>query len=212
MITDWRERLRIRARENAFQPDCSHFYFLRHGQTEHNRQRICQGHTDVPLNAAGLVQAEAAAAVLATMKPVAIQASDLMRVRQTAQPVAHRLDLDVKTDPRLRERAFGVYENKKNDGQIWSFDHPSVETIEQFVDRSLDGFGAALTRNDVLIVTHGGLRRVLVGALGVELAGWTAHNALPLRFTRSSLGWKAEALTASGVWAADGPEPDDLDR
>ncbi|MGI9434111.1 MAG: histidine phosphatase family protein, partial [Geminicoccaceae bacterium] len=206
MQHDWQERLTNRAAQAAFSPDCDRFIFLRHGQTEHNRQRICQGHADVPLNAAGKAQAETAASIVVELAPPAIRASDLMRVRQTADPVARRLDLSIRTDPQLRERAFGIFENQRIEGRLWSADHPSVETIEQFVDRSLEGFGAALQQDDVLLVTHGGLRRVLTAALGIELADWTAHNALPLQFTRAPSGWTVDARTAGGVWPADGPE------
>lgn len=211
-IEDWRERLAGRARGAGFQPACDRFYFLRHGQTEHNRRRICQGQTDTPLNDTGLAQADAAAVLLAEMRPSAIRASDLQRVRQTAAPVALRLEMTVTTDPRLRERSFGIHEDKPIEGQLWSFDHPSIETIEDFVDRSLEGFDWALRQDDVLMVTHGGLRRVLAGAIGIELADWTAHNALPLRFSRQGASWHAEVLTASGFSPADGPEPADLDR
>lgn len=212
MIENWEERLRARADQASFRPSCDRFYFLRHGQTDHNRQRICQGHTDVPLNGSGVTQAEEAASILAEAKPIAMTASDLMRVRQTAKPVAERLGLEVAINADLRERAFGIYEDRSIGGQLWSFDHPSVESIEDFVDRSLLGFKAALTADDTLVVTHGGLRRVLAGAMGLELPYWSRHNALPLRFTREASGWKAEALTKAGVWPVDGPEPNDLDR
>ncbi|MEM9439458.1 MAG: histidine phosphatase family protein [Pseudomonadota bacterium] len=212
MIDDWKERLRSRAVDADFSPRCDQFYFLRHGQTEHNRQRICQGQTDIPLNETGVAQAKEAASVFAQFKPVAMIASDLSRVQQTAKPVAEKLGLDVMIDANLRERGFGIYEDKTIEGQLWSFDDPSVETIEDFVDRSLSGFTAALTRNDVLVVTHGGLRRVLEGALQLKMSYWASHNALPLRFTNSPSGWKAEALTRAGIWPTDGPEPSDLNR
>jgi probable phosphoglycerate mutase len=212
MIDNWKERLRNRALHAGFDPACDRFYFLRHGQTDHNRQRICQGQTDIPLNATGLTQAKAAASIFAKIKPVAMIASDLSRVRQTAEPVAEQLGLDVTVDVNLRERGFGIYEDKIIEGQLWSFDDPSVETIENFVDRSIQGFRSALTVDDALVVTHGGLRRVLAGALDLDMPYWTSHNALPLRFTRNVNGWKAEAFTQGGVWPADGPEPSDLDR
>ena len=212
MIEDWAERLRNYASRANFSPRTDRFFFLRHGQTEHNRLRICQGHTDTPLNATGLAQAEEAAVVLADAKPIAITASDLSRVRQTSAPVAKALGLDITIDANLRERGFGIFEDRRIDGQLWSFDHPSIERIEDFVDRSLLGFQAALTCDDALVVTHGGLRRVLEGALQLDLPHWTAHNALPLRFTKVPSGWKAEALTKAGVWPADGPAPSDLDR
>lgn len=212
MIDNWAERLRSRASCSGFAPQCSRFYFLRHGQTEHNRRGICQGHTDVPLNETGHAQAGKASAVLGAVKPVAMTMSDLLRVRQTAKPVADALGLEAVVDPRLRERSFGIFEDRPIEGQLWSFDHPSVEPIETFVDRSLEGFERALVRDDTLVVTHGGLRRVLAGALGLDLPHWTAHNALPLRFTKEASGWRAEALTGGGTWPADGPEPSDLDR
>lgn len=212
MINDWEERLRAQAERARFIPDCDRFYYLRHGQTDHNRKRICQGQTDIPLNAEGLAQAEEAADILAETNPVAIVASDLMRVRQTAKPIAERLDLEVVTNPELRERAFGVFEDRPIEGQLWSFDHPSMETIEDFVDRSLRGFRSALTADETLVVTHGGLRRVLAGALWLDLPYWSGHNAIPLRFTKEASGWKAEALTGAGVWSTDGPAPSDLDR
>ena len=212
MIENWEERLRARAEHAGFRPHCERFYFLRHGQTDHNRQRICQGHTDVPLNATGLAQADIAASILAEAQPVAITASDLKRVRQTAKPVAELLGLDVAIDPRLRERSFGVFEDQPIEGQLWSFGHPSIEAIETFVDRSLSGFEAALTADNTLMVTHGGLRRVLAGALGLELPYWSGHNALPMRFTNEASGWKAVVLTRAGVWPVDGPAPSDLDR
>jgi probable phosphoglycerate mutase len=213
VIEDWQRRLSERAKRAGFQPACRRFYFLRHGQTEHNLRRICQGHTDVALNATGLIQADAASPVLAAARPTGISASDLKRVCQTAAPIAKALGLDVTIDPRLRERSFGIYEDKPIEGQLWSFDHPSVETLEAFVDRSLEGFQQALLQDDVLVVTHGGLRRVLAGAMDLDLPDWTAHNALPMRFTRTDDGaWSADVLTASGIWPADGPEPNDLDR
>ncbi|MDH3658909.1 MAG: histidine phosphatase family protein [Alphaproteobacteria bacterium] len=212
MIEDWEKRLCARAKRAAFKPNCQRFYFLRHGQTEHNRQRVCQGHTDVPLNATGVAQAETAALALAEVMPTAIAASDLMRVRQTAKPIAERLGLEVTINADLRERAFGIFEDRRIEGQLWSFDHPSVESIESFVDRSLSGFEAALTSDDTLVVSHGGLRRVLAGAFDLDMPYWSWHNALPLRFTNETSGWRAEALTKAGVWPLDGPAPSDLDR
>ncbi len=212
-LDNWRSLLQESARRWNFHPRSKRFYFLRHGQTEHNRQRICQGHTDVPLNERGKAQADAAAALLAPAKPVAVRASDLVRVRQTASPVAEALGLPIDTDQKLRERAFGIYEDKLIEGHLWSFDHPSIESIDAFVDRSLRGFDWAIDRDDVLVVTHGGLRRVLAAALDVEMADWTAHNALPIHFTQNEDGaWQANILTKTGRWSSKGPVPEDLDR
>ena len=82
----------------------------RHGETDWNRDRRIQGHTDVPLNAAGLDQAHVLADRLAGERLVAIHSSDLTRARVTAEIVARRHALEVVLDdclPREELRAAG---------------------------------------------------------------------------------------------------------
>lgn len=208
----WRQRLEAHARGHDFAPLASRFYFLRHGQTEHNRRWICQGQRDVPLNAAGRAQALAAADLLAPVGLRAISASDLSRVTATAAPLAARLGLVASLDPRLRERGFGRFEGQPIQGPLWAQADASVEPIEAFVDRCLAGLAAALVADDVLVVSHGGVRRVLFAALGLTVAEWTSHNALPVRCTKGTGGWAADILTARGAWPVAGPPPPDLAR
>ena len=89
-------------------------WFIRHGETDWNRQRRLQGWQDIPLNEAGRQQA---AQLAARMRDEAVQtrfdalySSDLQRARDTAQPVAEQLDLRIRTEPGIRERGFGVLE------------------------------------------------------------------------------------------------------
>ena len=56
----------------------------RHGQTDWNRQRRFQGHSNVDLDEVGQQQAEVAAQALAQTAPDAIVTSDLARAQQTA--------------------------------------------------------------------------------------------------------------------------------
>jgi probable phosphoglycerate mutase len=60
------------------------FYFLRHGQTDWNREGRYQGTSNVPLNATGIAQARAAAELLARVKVDRIIASPLFRALKTA--------------------------------------------------------------------------------------------------------------------------------
>ena len=83
---------------------------VRHGETDWNRIRRLQGHTDIPLNANGEAQAARLAVALRDEPIAAIHASDLSRAYATATPVAQALGLPIRRDARLRERHYGVLE------------------------------------------------------------------------------------------------------
>ncbi|OKL54679.1 hypothetical protein BSZ39_03055 [Bowdeniella nasicola] len=92
--------------------------FLRHGQTDYNRLGRVQGHVDIELNDDGLAQAKAAGAALASYlvgRPATIVSSDLSRAFVTAQCCAGELGVEVATDERMRERAFGQFEGLGGD-------------------------------------------------------------------------------------------------
>jgi probable phosphoglycerate mutase len=86
------------------------FYFLRHGQTAWNAEGRFQGHSDVPLNATGLSQAQEAARALARCPIDIIVASPLVRAARTAEIVNERLGKPIVFDDALKERHFGALE------------------------------------------------------------------------------------------------------
>lgn len=88
---------------------------LRHGQTDWNVEFRMQGHTDIPLNAAGQFQAAAAAPSVAALGAEVIVSSDLSRARETAGFVAGLLKLPVQIDRRLRETHLGDWESLTRD-------------------------------------------------------------------------------------------------
>ena len=67
-------------------------YLLRHGQTDWNIGRRIQGETDVPLNARGRLQAEAAGRAMREVPVDAIYSSDLSRALETARAVSRLHD------------------------------------------------------------------------------------------------------------------------
>ena len=81
--------------------------FVRHGETDWNIEQRMQGHLDLALNARGEAQAAAAGRYFCGQQADALYCSDLLRARQTAQPIAQALNLPVVLDPALRERNFG---------------------------------------------------------------------------------------------------------
>ena len=92
-------------------------YFVRHGETEANRDGILQGHSDFPLTDKGRSEAERVGVALSTLKFSKVFASDLKRVVTTseillAQSSTYKPDLEaIQFNPLLREMAFGVRES-----------------------------------------------------------------------------------------------------
>jgi len=147
---------------------------VRHGETAWNAEGRVQGQLDVPLSAVGLAQARAVAAALAGESFGAIYASDLARVRQTAEPAAARLGLGVRLERALRERHYGMFERltyvevkerypaeyaRFRDKDL-DFDFVSGESLRAFAERALACVAALVERHageSILVFTHGGV-------------------------------------------------------
>src|SRR5438067_11542 len=67
------------------------FYYLRHGETDWNREHRAQGHNDIPLNETGVAQAYAAVPALARCGIATVCTSPLARARRTAEIVNETL-------------------------------------------------------------------------------------------------------------------------
>lgn len=84
---------------------------VRHGQSQGNLNRSIGGHSATPLTDLGHQQArETAAALAEDFMPTRVIASDLMRAKQTAIPIAQECGVDMSLDARLRERSLGVFD------------------------------------------------------------------------------------------------------
>lgn len=84
---------------------------IRHGQTEWNRDERFRGRADIPLNAAGLSQAEAVGRrALAEWQPAAIFSSPLSRAVLTAEAVAKHFGLRVQAQPGLVDIDYGEWQ------------------------------------------------------------------------------------------------------
>ena len=157
---------------------------VRHGITDHNARGIWQGHLDSPLTEAGLAQARAAAAALASYAPDVVACSDLQRARVTAEIVlAHLPGCELRIDPRLREIHVGRWQGLERAEMAARFpDAAALLTGRADFRRGVDGetYGelgdrmrAAVTEllrdvpagGTLLLVSHGVSARVLTGDL-----------------------------------------------
>lgn len=151
---------------------------IRHGETAWNAEHRIQGRLDVPLSTTGVWQAGRLAERLAGEPIDAIVTSDLARAWMTAAPLAEAQGLAPRSDARLRERAFGIFEGKTLDDiaaelpdelVAWrardvGWRIPGGESAAEFIERvlvALRDLTADLAGRTVAVVTHGGVLDVV---------------------------------------------------
>jgi uncharacterized phosphatase len=148
------------------------FAFIRHGQTDWNRDERLQGSSDIPLNDLGRRQAAEAVNELAGTRWDAIVSSPLSRARETAEIVAAGLGIELGpsyTD--LIERHYGDGEGATAEviAEKWpDHNYPGLEPLESVVaraTRALYEIEATYGGKNVIIVCHGTLIRYTLGHL-----------------------------------------------
>ena len=177
------------------------FFFLRHGETDWNRERRAQGQIDIPLNPTGIAQAVAARDRLRHCGIATVCSSPLQRALATAQIVNQALRRPLVVIDALKERHLGAWQ-----GEVAGADPPEWlrgkappggETDAQFLARALAGLNAAIARDGpVLIVAHGGVYWAMQRHAGLDHAA-PAANALPLRHDPpggAAAGWAATVV------------------
>ncbi|UCF76336.1 MAG: histidine phosphatase family protein [Betaproteobacteria bacterium] len=145
---------------------------VRHAETAWNREKRMQGTTDTPLSDVGRVQAQALARRLAGEAFAALYSSDLSRARDTAHAIAQHSGRELVLEPRLRERAFGVFEGLIADeirarfpqeyarfaSRDPDYEVPGGESARGFTERCLGCLAEIAGRHageDIVVVTHG---------------------------------------------------------
>lgn len=158
--------------------------FIRHGETDWNAEGRFQGQRDIPLNARGRLQAQRNGRVLAERMPETagfdFVASPLERTRQTMEIARGAMGLDpsaYRLDPILKEITFGHWEGytaselearwpdqvTAREGDKWGFVPPAGESYQMLSIRI--GTWLAGLDKDTVVVSHGGVCRVLRGLL-----------------------------------------------
>ena len=202
---------------DAERPAMTELLFIRHGETDWNRQQRFQGQIDVPLNDTGRLQAERVAARLANDVHDALVVSDLARARATAAPLASRWRLEPGLDAGLREQHFGVLEGldvptiQERHPELWA------RWLEHRGDFALPGGGESLRQFHArvsaavarLAEAHAGRRLAVVTHGGVLDMLWRTAHSLPIEGLReceipntglNRLRWTGGTLVIEG-WA-----------
>lgn len=156
-------------------------FVIRHGQTQHNIERILQGHLDIPLNEEGRSQAIKLGVAMKHFQWDAVLTSDLLRCQETLQLVlaenSSSTSPPVTVSKAIRERMMGdvqgmkVVEAQRLYGAGFKDRGESYEEMmervmgcwELFVNRGVD-----CKYRNMLVVTHGGVIRGLMKELNGE--------------------------------------------
>ncbi|SRR5579884_1807386 len=159
-------------------------YITRHGQTEWNVAKIMQGHHDSPLTELGVSQVTWLSESLSHIDFAAIYSSSTLRARRTAEILRRQRSLEVVAHDHLCELYMGEWEGQKY-GELeerypeafsafWNNPHlfKPVNGGESYYDlqeRVLPLLKTIIARHEgeeVLIVTHAGTLKMILGYLG----------------------------------------------
>jgi broad specificity phosphatase PhoE len=158
-------------------------WFVRHGETDWNKDRRIQGQTDIELNQTGHAQAQAIATALRTqhssLDHLAIHVSPLKRPRQT---LSHILDafgpqpVETRVEDRLIELNFGEAEGKTwpELNQLGIDPEADPEGYHGWRPQGGESYADATQRvrawldsltGPTLAVAHGGISRIVRGVV-----------------------------------------------
>lgn len=150
-------------------------YFVRHGETDWNKERKIQGQVDIPLNDFGIHLAEETAKGLKDVDFDVCFTSPLGRAKHTVQIILEGRNVSIIEDRRIEEMSFGEYEGKSCSKENWDvpdsfrkfFDDPehfvpakdgeSFSDVKKRTGEFLDWLFAqeAWKDSNILIATHG---------------------------------------------------------
>ena len=160
-------------------------YFLRHGETAWNRERLIQGSTawtDLTVEGVRLAEATLTGMRAAGLTFDRLYTSPYLRAMHTAEIIGGGLGLKPVVDERLREISFGPYEGTRysdddfvDDNIRACFRNPPeyvardgaepfesvAARVRDFIDGELKPLAATCDR--ILVVAHGGVLRTVVG-------------------------------------------------
>lgn len=154
-------------------------FLVRHGETDHNKNRVIMGHLPTPLNETGKNQAKILAKELKEKGIQVIYSSDLVRAAETAEIISSELNLSVNYTDKLREHTLGdldgvgISELLDEMESLKEFDDlmskHNGEQTKYFMTRVWEEFRTIARENKekdyILIVTHGGCIRSIIARI-----------------------------------------------
>lgn len=161
--------------------------FIRHAQTDWNRDGLTMGQTDVLLSDVGLSQARGAAALLGQYPLDHIVCSPLKRCIDTIEPYRLGQNIKFQIDDGWKERDWGIYEGQTKSVRGDEQAPRGGETASEFAARVQASLFRLPADKLVLVVSHSGVFRELrqLGYLSVDDFQAPPH-AVPILLTQQT--------------------------
>ncbi|MFE4523717.1 histidine phosphatase family protein [Cytobacillus firmus] len=143
---------------------------VRHGETDWNLKGKLQGRTDIPLNEAGILQAEECSEYLKSFVWDALVTSPLMRAKQTAEIINIKIKVPLIEMEEFLERNYGDAEGLTLEERMRVYPdkiYPNQEDQVSLRNRVMSGIEK--------IVEDFGERRILLVAHGAIINGILAN-------------------------------------
>lgn len=151
----------------------------RHGQSVANAGEWLSGHTDVDLTPRGEAEARALGEQLRSHRITHVVSSDLTRAARTARIALDDRPHALRTHAALRERDLGAWtgwtvRELRESGARRVLDHldgrpPGGESLRDVACRAMFSLARWDRGEPVLVVSHGGLMRALLGLVADEV-------------------------------------------
>lgn len=159
------------------------FYIFRHGETDWNRERRCQGHTNTALNRVGEQQALELAHKMLDFPIDIIVSSDLDRALKTGSMVAEIKKIPLIVDSRFREMSYGEAEGMLYDEAVSTYGPELWQKLQSFKkDNDYVGFPGGETRKISRERFHAALIELIdktnYQSIGISTHGGALRNIL----------------------------------
>lgn len=165
-------------------------YVARHGQTRWNAENKICGRTDLPLTETGIAQAHALAEKAAPLGIDLILSSPMIRALDMANIVGARCGAAVKTDDRLIEQNYGIFEGRDRSDpgflankRQFATRYPGGESMLDMAGRIyplLREIKEKYPEKTVMLACHGGVCRVIrsyfLAMTNEEFASYSPEN------------------------------------
>ena len=157
------------------------FYFIRHGETDFNKEKRYTGTFDIPINKEGVRHTEDSLELLSKLNISAIYSSPLKRALQTAIIISTQLKLPIIIITEFQERFFGTFQTKKKLNYNKKYFN-NAQTLYQHRRQTIIGFNKIKIKQNILIIGHSGTYKALnTHLLNINISK-SINNSTPICF------------------------------